>query len=410
MGTCRRQRTPRWVFPVTASAALACGAHARLQVLDAFEAARAEALASPAPLATEWQPDVRVRLGGDAVASALTQALRGQGFERSFDMKLATLSPSLSVQRVRLVDPATPGNGHLGVEVLLEGAMGVDAGPLEGRPALSVLAVLDTALDVENGKDGWAVTAATPSLRGLYPQLRSEMVRNLVTPVLERLGAWVLDRMGAPGTSWRVVRLGDLSLPLRGLRVGVLDGTVTLDGRSESPSTAVAALPPYPGEGWSGTAAVPSVLAVARAALFRRSPLGDDLFAEPRDLRLQDGRFGLDLRLWRVGDRSGWWRDYTVEGQTSLEGDALQLTDAHAVETGASYGAGWVDPIATLARGAILRQIEGAVTASVPTARTEDIPGVAASWRLQGVQRVADDLVATGQAQFTMAAADASRP
>ena len=398
----------RRVVVATASGlvAFSCASHARLQAVDAFEATRAEALAPPSPLTTDWQPDVRVRLGGDAVASALTEALRGQGFERRLDLKLATLSPSLAVQRVRLVDPETPGNGHLGVEVMLEGALGIDAGPLEGRPALSVLAVLDTTLDVERGTSGWAVTATTPTLRALYPQLANEMVRGLMTPMLERLGAWVLERMGPAGTPWRVVRLGELSLPLRGLRVGVSDATVTLDGRSESPSEAIAAPAPHPGTGWSGTVAVPSVLAVARAALFRRSPLGDDLYADPRDLRLADGRFGLDMRLWRVGEHTGWWRDYTVEGQASLAGDTLALSDAHATETGASFGAGWVDPIATLARGAILRQIEGAVTASVPTARTEDIPGVKASWRLLTVTREGDDLVATGQAQFAPASSD----
>ncbi|MFM2163223.1 MAG: hypothetical protein RLZZ383_2735, partial [Pseudomonadota bacterium] len=246
MGATRGLRATHGIVAVAAAAAVACGAHARIMVGDAFDAARAAALATPEPLNSDWQPDVRVRLSGDAVAEALTQALRGQAFERSFDLKLATLSPSLAVQRVRLVDPAAAGGGRLGVEVLLEGALGVDAGPLEGRPALSVLAVLDTHLDVERTGETWAVTASTPTLRGLYPQLRSEMVRGLVTPVLERLGGWVLDRMGAPGASWRVVRLGDLSLPLRALRVGVFDGTVTLDGRSESPSSAVAGLPPHP--------------------------------------------------------------------------------------------------------------------------------------------------------------------
>ncbi|HMV65208.1 MAG TPA: hypothetical protein PKA64_00060 [Myxococcota bacterium] len=367
-------------------------------VKNEFQATYTEIMRPPPPLSRAWEPDVSVRMAPRLVESALTAALDGAKLSTIIDLPGIKLEPSLSVDALRLVDPTLPCDGCLGVVATLAGNLDYRGFGYAGRTRARVHLGIDTSLQARQEPDGWVVVAAPPTITSIETDLPS-MNRTLSDWVLSPLARWVSSTITQDLAPITLARLGRLDLPIQALRVSVVDAIVELEARTTSPDPRPVEPAPDPGDGWAARMASASVVSTARLASFQQGSLGLGVWAEPRDIDVDDDRLVVDLRVWRVAGM-GWWRDYHIDTQMSLEGGRLTLEPREVTEAAHSQGAGLADPIAALLRGRILEVMASAVNTSVPSSRTQDIGGTRSTWSIDTLEREIDDLVITGSAQF----------
>jgi hypothetical protein len=363
-----------------------------------FQTTYAEVTRPPPPLPTAWEPDISVRMAPAVVEGALSAALDGAQLSTLIDLPGFKLEPSLSVDGVRLTDPQVPCDGCLGLYATLAGNLDYRGLGYAGRTKVRIHIGIDTALQVRQEPDGWVVMADPPTITAIETDLET-MNRTLSDWVLSPLAQWVSSSLTSGLAPITLARLGRLDLPVQALRVAVVDGIVELDARTTSPSDAAVDPAADPGAGWSARMPVASVVAAARLAAFQQGSLGLGLWAEPRDIDIEDDTLTLDLRLWRVAGM-GWWRDYHIDTQMDLDGGKLTLAPRDVSELAHSQGAGLADPIAAMLQGKILDVIASAVNTSIPSSRTQDIGGTRTTWALDSIGREGDDLVLGGSARF----------
>lgn len=363
-----------------------------------FQATYAEVTRPPPPLPASWEPDVSVRMAPAVVEAALGAALDGARLSTLIDLAGFEMEPSISVDAIRLTDPLMPCDGCLGLYTTLAGTLEYRGLGYAGRSKVRIHLGIETALQVRQEPDGWVVIAEPPRITAIETDLDS-MNRTLSAWVLSPLAQWVSTTLTEGLAPITLARLGRLDVPLQAVRLSVVDNIVEIDARTTSPSSAIVDPAPDPGAGWTARMPVDSVVAAARLAAFQQGSPGLGIWAEPRDLDVEDDSLIVDLRIWRVAGL-GWWRDYHIDTAMSLDNGRLSLSPREVSEIAHSQGAGFADPIAALLRGKILDVMASAVNTSVPSSRTQDIGGTRTTWALDALTREGDDLVLGGSARF----------
>ena len=122
-----------------------------------------------------------------------------------------------------------------------------------------------------------------------------------------------------------------------------------------------------------------------------------DIVPEPTGLHVEGGSFTLDVRLWRIQGRAGWWRDYEVEGWIRVVDGELSLIPRTVELVDKSPRARLADPLAVIANVGMLRAIEEAVSKGIPVWR--DVDDGAVRFTITEARGVRDMLSLTGKAE-----------
>lgn len=368
---------------------LACGPDIR----SLYEEERTHALTLANDTPAEWQPDLVVAIGeealGRAVSVAASEALESQS--RAVVIQLpfganATLRPKLRVKSAAL----SPGQGcescvHFDLDV--RGDVAWSLGALGG----SFPARVAVAGQLQVGVEERTHVVARPFKIGKV-ELESGEMGGLRANPSEALQDWVRAAVGTSLPPIPIADLGGGELPVRLLRVKVGERALRVEVLTDVPGARAATVPdPSPDAlilGLSETA----LSGLLRREAFQKGPVAMDVAVDPRAIDVEGTAFHLNLRLWRLVG-SGWWRDYDVTGALTVNGGKIALTAGTVVETEASAGAELVDPLAALAQAQILEAIAANLERTLPGSVREQVAGVKLRAVVTGVRGVGETLL-----------------
>lgn len=366
-------------------------------VLPDYEAAKREALAAPAALPSNWKPDAVLHLSQDLVDAWLGAALDAHGtLTGTIDTGLAELTPKLTVRELALT--RAPGCVDcLQVNATLEGRVGWSTVLGSGATDAEVTLAFDAVFEAAPRSDGvWVVRATPRRVRDLKVDIAGAALVDAKVPIR----AWLDDALAQQIGPIALAELGSSDLPLLGARVVPSGRTVQVQLHTASPTpVAVPTDRVRPADDWQVTLSQDSLLDLARAATFRHGAVGYDVVPEPTTLRIDGNGFVLGLRLWRVRGR-GWWRDYVVRGTVETKPRRVLLVPGTVEEGPRSPGAVWVDPLAALAEGVVLKTIEKALTTSLPASHEGVTENVAMTLEIATVSGNGTVLDASGSLRF----------
>jgi len=349
-----------------------CGPKIGLQ----YAQAKAEALASPPPVAADWRPDLRLQITEPPIERAVHAALDVGLSELDGKLQTEAMGGALKLQpsaRVKAIDLRVEADcgGCMSARADLSGTLGWSLGPLKGELPFSAGLGGKPKFSLDQKPDGWGITMKLAAIDRVAVQVGS--LRELdVGPLLS---GWISKAINkAPP-----VHLGDVGaelLPLRAMRIDGRPGILELQALTDVPQPGAVG----PGDGppngadWSVRIAQQTVLSLARREAFKAGPQALDLAVDPRDLRIKGGDFELDMRLWSLGG-FGWWRDYTVKGEILMRGEDMVLRGTDAAEGEHSPGAGLANPLVALADGPLLKLLTRAIDETLPTANRTEAAG-----------------------------------
>jgi len=375
----------------------ACGPN----VTALYDHERALALAVATDHPTAWQPDLTIGIASpdlaDAVGDAVADGLRldGKG-ARPLTIRLplgldAQLTPQLVVQDLRL-EPSTSCAACLRFATTLDGRAAWSLGPAQGSVPVTIAAAGTIELTIRAEDGGQGVYARVRDADRIT--VRSPALGQLAVQPDRELQAWVTEGL-AKAPQVRVTGLPTDGLPIRDLRLRTDDHGLLVEALSDLPSGTPLPARASPTSGVEVVVSGSTLSGLARRAAYQAGVQQMDIAADPRAVHVEGSTFTMDLRVWRLVGR-GWYRDYTVKGDLSIDKGKLRLAAKDAVEVGASPGAGLVDPLAALFEGKILDAIVKAVQTSLPARRTETLGAVQVVAEARSATGEGDNLVMRG--------------
>ncbi len=340
-----------------------------------YEATRVEALADPGPAPADWTPDAVLGLGWPLAEALLAREVDARldraGSGIRIDLPLggeASASPALALEDLSL----SPGRGCEAcarLDATVGGHVRWSAGPTSVTTPVHIALAATVDLAVTSTGRGHAVDAVVRRFQVRDADAEHARGVDLGAPLV----AWVLDRLGGQPPTVPLATLGADAVPARAFRLVPEAGGLRVDLLTQAPSPD-GARPAVPAgrPDWYLSVRTASLLGLARRAAFEEGDLGYGVHADPRALAVDGDRFTLGLRLWRL-EGAGWWRDYAVEGGLRLEGNRIRLEPSDVAEGEHSAGAGVLDPLTLLARGAILEAIADGLRIARPASEDADL-------------------------------------
>ncbi len=369
-------------------------------VIPQYEASVERALADPGPVPDRWVPDAVLHLSDDTINTVVKAAIAEYGtFTETFDVSVAEVTPDLLLTSMR-ISPGDNCDDCVGIDIGLEGKL-LWASSIFGRGEtdLGATGSLDAKFTIDRSDNGdFAVHVQPRKFRFLDVTIGRITVG--VAGLSETLKGWIDRNLVAQVPPQEIVVIESGQLPLLDLRI-VPDGeSVQLQMLTAAPTRgAVEITARSPKQGWRADLAPESLIAIAKAEMFKRDPLPRGIVPEPTMIHIDGGEFQLGLRLWRTEGR-GWWRDYLIDGTVAVEGDEIKLTARDVQQVAKSAGAGFTDPLSALARGIILNFIEKAFEQSIPAnqgdgtvVKIEGIKAMKGAIRVRGDIEVQDPFV-----------------
>jgi hypothetical protein len=360
-------------------------------VLPLYEAARAEALKDPGPAPAGWAPDAWVAVSSTSLDELLVAVLAADAeLSTHLDAGIATFTPRLNVSDVQILPPEGCG-GCLTVNLALTGTLEWSSAIAQGSTSLTAGGKFDAIFEVVQEGATFRVDLRAKKLRDVSASLGQSRVGLPVGEISQWLSKDLLDAVPPiPITSF-----DGTDLPVRAVRVVPVGRSIRVEALTKAPLATAVPPPERVTDGWRVGLSQPSLLALARAAAFRKGPLAHDVVAEPTALDIGKDRFTLGLRLWRVAGK-GWWRDYTVMGKVNVGRDGIDLVPDQVVEGPKSPGAVFSDPLAALGEGRILEAIEDALAITLPTRQSTEVGSVHTNVALTGLDPSGTSLFANG--------------
>ncbi len=361
-----------------------------------FEAARTAALADPGPPPTNWQPDVVARLSNTTIQQAIRAVLDQNGsFKTRFSAGMFAAEPELKIAQLNL-SPSRRCAGCVLASASLTGKLTVTGFGTNMSVGLGADTDLDVEFSSQNDGDTFSLWLRPEHLGKVNLNLGA-INANIAALVSNPLQRWLMDTAMISLPKIRLATFGSNELPLRAFRVEPSQQGLVIGLLTRAPSNALIGPidAPPPSAGFDVWVRPETVIAIARAEVFKRGLLDMDLLVEPTHLELANQTFDLDLRIWRMTGK-GWWRDYDVDGRVNVNNGAIQLNadEAQVVET--SKGAGWVDPLAALGSGIILDLMEKTMTTAIPAGQTAQVGATRTEIGLVGMTQVGQNLKLTG--------------
>lgn len=343
-------------------------------VHDAFEAAKAEALAPPAAVEHDWEPDALLQIAPPLFDELVGHALKSHGpIRRELRRMGVTLMPEVTFDSADLT--ASPvcdacvlaDLGMVGTVTWRSGLLGTGTVPIR----VETQAIIE--LDAVRRDAGWEIRAAPrtaehvavamPLMPRVVLELFDEPLRVWVQGELEEMEPKVAGRLSEryPVAALRLVPAGNgLEVEVRttATRPGVLQGS-----------------PARPTDGWLVHVATASAVSLARTYLFQRGPRTPlEVVAVPEAMGVTGNRLTVDLRVWRpVG--VGWWRDLRAEATLDIEGAEVVLEPTGAEVVAASDGAIRADPLAAMGQGLMVSELQKAMRRRISAVRSTELVG-----------------------------------
>jgi hypothetical protein len=338
-------------------------------VIQEYEVARSLATADPGPAPPNWVPDVAIQLSKPMLSTVLTAALQpAPRFTGDFGAGVISFKPELVLDALEL-GAATGCSDCLQVAFGLGGNVGWTTMLGGSITPVRITGRLDFALSVEPAEGGtFAIGVAPRDIHDISVEIAGARgAIDISGPLIGWVDAAVLSAL----PPFVVTEVGSGSAPIRGVRVASVGDVIRVDllTGARIPGQVPAVLP-APVDGFQVDVAVDSLLALARAQAFNTGALAMGVMGEPTKLELRSDGFLIGLRLWKTTGR-GWWRDYEVGGEWTLEDGELVMTPGKVKDMGHSRGAALADPLIALAEGVIQKAIGGALDTAVPTSSGE---------------------------------------
>lgn len=361
-----------------------------------FEAARVAALADPGPPPSSWQPDLVARLSNGTIQQAIRAVLDQNGvLKTKISAGMFSAEPELRVADLRLL-PSRRCTGCILTQASLTGKLTVGGFGTSTSVGLGADTELDVEFSTQNDGSTFSLWLRPDHLGKVNLNLGgvSANIASLVSNPIQR---WLMDTAMVRIPRIKLASFGSDELPLRAFRVEPATDGLVLGLLTRAPSNAPVApiSAPLPSAGFDVWVRPETVIAIARAEVFKRGLLDMDLLVEPTRLELANQDFDLDLRIWRMTGK-GWWRDYDIDGKVAVSSGQIQLDATEAQVVQASKGAGWVDPLAALGGGIILDLMEKTMTTAVPAGQTAQVGALRTEIGLTAMTQVGDTLRLNG--------------
>lgn len=362
--------------PLLIASAVALGGCAP-SILPDYEAARQTALTDPGPAPDSWEPDAVLYLSLPLLNDVVRTLLTTHGdLDDQRDIKAplgltASVTPSLDVKTLKLVRSQYCTN-CLTVITDLDGVVGWSLPPTGGEVPVSAHIIFDVEFTTKATGPMWKVSAKPADVRSAEVTVGA-LAANLDALVGQDLTAWLEQELLKQVPDIELAEFDTSSLPLRGVAVEPSNKGLRVAMLSRSPSPVpLQTRNAAPERGFAFEISQDSLVDLVRAAAFEQGEVGYDVVVDPHSLSVDGDAFSMGVRLWRIKGK-GWWRDYTVEGVATVDGDEVALEAGGVTEGDKSPGAVWVDPLAALAEGKILDIIADAITTSLPAAHSTSV-------------------------------------
>lgn len=340
-------------------------------IFQLYEQERAAVLAEPSPLGSSWDPELRVRLSDAALDDLASAAVKAGllALDEKFEVEgplgvTAQISPTVAVRSLAL----SAGKGCeacLTLKTELEGEAKWKLGSLKGTVPFSADLKGDLAFTLQKDGQTWKATGRVKGIDKIKVKAGKSSELDL-GPILDDWANEITERI----PELDLGSFGGEDLPLRGLRLAIRGGALSLEGVTDVVGgKAIGAEPAALDEGWEMAVSTETALAMMRRAAFEMGAIAYEVAADPRALKVAGDRFTLDLRLWKLA-RRGWWRDYEVTGVVEVTPRKIKLVPKNAREGETSDGAGLADPLALLAEGQILAAVEDGLAQTLPGQET----------------------------------------
>ncbi len=376
------------------AALLACGVRGDPAVTHAFGAARARVAPDPSEPADGWQPDIELRLGHALLTEAARAGVASRGPVTWASSGAVDASATFTVTELTLGDGDAACPSCLPVDLTLVGDVKAKGRFRTTTTRTTTRVRLHLEMTARREPGALVLEASLGRLdrvrvdvAGLGP-----LLANTIEPLV---GARVADALRSRQVAVPITRLSTAEVPARAARVTTDREGVRVQLRSDVGAGGLLDGPASPASADEAlTLRIDSATLVALAArkTLARAPGPRGVLVEPTGLRLADGAFSLDARLWRPAPPA-WWRDITVDGNIALQGAELTLTATGVTPRGASDGADIADPLVAVAEATVLQLVPGVLTAAVPTAGRGDMDGRPVQPVLRAVEGAGDDVV-----------------
>lgn len=363
-----------------------------------FKATLDDALADPPPVRARWQPDATMFVAPQVVDRALTIAF-GEQIKLATRLEFGPVSvkPKLTLSKLTLGPAAIDCVGCVAVHGEFDAVLRYQAGRFVGARNSSVVFDLSVAFGARQHDGDWLIEALPRSVEHLEIDL--DGLPRTVMIIRDSLRGWIEQTLTENLPPIVLARIPAGDGPIRAVRAGWVAGGLSAELLTIAPNPWVAEAPPRVDRGWSARLPQSTLLGLIRRSTFKQGAVFRDVWAEPRELVLNGSVFVLDLRLWNVGS-APWWRDLQISGDLGIEGDRIQLAADEVVQVEASPGAGFVDPLAALAKGMILEAVADAVSAGVPSSFKTAVGDKPLRIRIQSLTAEGDDVLVVGTAVF----------
>ena len=147
---------------------------------------------------------------------------------------------------------------------------------------------------------------------------------------------------------------------MRGLRTRYA-GALDVDLGFSTLRTGVVKDQPDPGTGFAVVLPADTLLGIAQAAMIRTGPI-QGYAPEPTALHVDDGKFELWMKIWKVAPREK-WREYVVRGAFGLENGVLSVQADDAVETGKEK---WGSPLSPIIQAVVVDTLKKTLAVQAP--------------------------------------------
>lgn len=366
---------------VAGSGLLACAG----KPIDPLAEDRARLLAlEDEPLPEDWRSEATVFIGEALLAGQLQAALDDAsieiaahpGFETP--LGLARVTPRARVADVRMA-PSSSCDSCVEVSAdvtgILDGALQGPLGALRREVPFTASATSTLELALVEDDEGnrrallrpveggaWAASAEVldlpPALNLALSDLLRAQVEHLVTAgFVPEMPLVSLPREGP--VRLRGMRARPVAFAEDQHGVAVELAFVVLErGQVLAPAPAK--------DGFVVVVPAETVRGLARAAALRMEPQ-DGHVAEPLSVVVEDDRFSVDVRVWKIAPEPV-PRDFRAVGRIAVEGGVMSATTERVTALG---DAPLLDPLELLVRAAIERGLEQGLAAMIPARREE---------------------------------------
>jgi hypothetical protein len=343
--------------------------------IDADLAAAREAVAKPAPLPADWEPDLRLRLSRQALAKLTEgEVARHGAITQQVTAGPVKATPKITVESVRVSARKPLCDDCVPLDLALTGTVKVRTPFLNEGWKASLSAKVDVEILTEQADGAWEVKARPRSLRDVeisLPGVPAPIAPSVSGP-LRTLVETRLERELQP---MPIAKLGSKQkLPLQALRLTSDRKSILAEGRTASPTPgALGDKAKLDGADFVLQLSSDSLIGFAAQAAFDNGVLEQGVLVEPRTLAVDGGSLTAQVRLWHPGSPA-WTREYAVTGAASVKGDDIQLR-ADALE---AVGAGPIpalDPLLAFGESLVFDQIADSLELSVPATHDAEVAG-----------------------------------